>query len=86
MKFFIPDAFSPNMDGINEWFKVYFRQLPETFELHIYDRWGEKIAHVTDPLKGWDGKFKGKDAPSAVYVWLAKIDGNTYSGDVFLYR
>src|SRR5690606_29431412 len=86
LKFFIPDAFSPNLDGINEWFQVYFNRIPESFELHIYDRWGERIALITDPLIGWDGKFKGKDAPSAVYVWLVKIEGTTYSGDVLLHR
>ncbi len=86
LEYFIPDAFSPDKNGINEIFQVYFNRLPESFELQIFDRWGEKVALLTDPLKGWDGKFKGKDAPTGVYVWVAKIEGKTYSGDLLLYR
>ncbi len=86
LKFFIPEAFSPNADGINDVFQVFFSHQPESFELQIFDRWGERIALITDPTKGWDGKFKGKDAPASVYVWLANIEGKTYSGDLLLHR
>lgn len=86
LKYFIPDAFSPNQDGINELFKVYFKKLPQTFELEIFDRWGERVAIITNPLMGWDGKFRHQELPPAVYIWVAKIDGKVVSGDLVLYR
>lgn len=73
--FYIPNAFTPgNTDGINDIFTGYGIGI-ETFELLIYDRWGEKIFETNDMQKGWDGSVKGKaiDVKIDVYVWKVKI-------------
>ncbi|MBK7427662.1 MAG: hypothetical protein IPI60_11840 [Saprospiraceae bacterium] len=51
-----------------------------------FDKWGKRIALISDLSETWGGKFKSKDAPAAVYVWHAKIDGKSYYGNVLLLR
>ncbi|MFI5221913.1 MAG: gliding motility-associated C-terminal domain-containing protein, partial [Bacteroidia bacterium] len=70
-KIYIPNAFTPNGDGINDVFYVHSRSL-ETFEIQIYDRWGEKIFSSTDITKGWDGTFQNLPCMNETYVWLIK--------------
>ena len=41
-----------------------------TFQLYLYDRWGEKIFEANDIHKGWDGTVKGKRVQIGTYVWL----------------
>lgn len=83
----IPNAFSPgNEDGVNDEWKVSYQSLV-SFECHIFNRWGTKIATLTDPSQGWDGKYKGKLVPSGVYFYVIKArgaDGVNYnkSGDI----
>jgi len=73
--FYAPTAFSPDGDGINEYFKVFAYGIElNTFYISIYDRWGEIIWESNDIEKGWDGKVKeGKIAPIGSYTWLAKF-------------
>ncbi|MCF8387541.1 MAG: gliding motility-associated C-terminal domain-containing protein [Bacteroidales bacterium] len=66
----IPNAFSPNGDGLNDEFKVVLQSsyVPH-FNMKIFNRWGQMIFETKDPYRGWDGKIKGKNAPQAVYVY-----------------
>lgn len=66
-RIFMPDAFSPNNDGLNDRLEVYGRYFVE-YELRIYNRWGEIVFQGFVPEDQWDGKFDGKDAPVGVYV------------------
>ncbi|MDZ7742581.1 MAG: gliding motility-associated C-terminal domain-containing protein [Bacteroidota bacterium] len=70
LKIYIPNAFSPNGDGMNEQFKVvlYSSYIP-SFSMEIYNRWGQLIYQSKDPLQGWNGKTKGKDSPQGAYVY-----------------
>ena len=83
----IPNAFSPaNQDGVNDVWKVSYRSLI-SFECHIFNRAGIKIATLTSPDQGWDGKYKGKFVPSGVYFYVIKAvgaDGKKYDrgGDI----
>ncbi len=67
---YVPNAFTPNMDALNETFKAKGRNLIE-FNMMIFDRWGNKIFESNDMEKGWDGIIKGNTemAPQGVYVW-----------------
>jgi gliding motility-associated-like protein len=70
---YIPDAFSPNEDGINDYFYISASGInPDYFELYIYDRWGNMVFHTTDINQPWDGKYKGKYVPSGCYVYKMK--------------
>jgi gliding motility-associated-like protein len=89
-RLFIPDAFTPNGDGLNDIFKPSTIGLKE-YEFQIFNRWGESIFETSGPNEGWNGTFKGSYSPQGVYVYLLKvvdIKGNsrTYNGKVVLIR
>jgi gliding motility-associated-like protein len=67
---FIPNAFSPNNDGLNDRFKPSGERI-ESYEMSIYSRWGELIYKSSDP-NGWDGA----DAQAGIYLYDIRIVGN----------
>lgn len=70
--FYIPNAFSPNGDGINDWFEPIFTRV-KNFELNIYDEWGK----LTTTLNPNSSKWHGNEAITGVYVYLGwYIDEN----------
>lgn len=71
---YIPNAFSPNSDGINETFQVIGHNA-ETYELTIFNRWGEVVFNSTDGNSYWNGSTNGIECQEDVYVWKAKITG-----------
>jgi gliding motility-associated-like protein len=64
----VPNAFTPNGDGLNDTFKPIITRpdLVVNYHLSIYNRWGECFLETRDTAKGWDGK----DAPAGVYSWV----------------
>ena len=72
--FYIPNAFSPNGDGVNDKFQVYAAQGIDiqSFELHVFNRWGAHVFFAGQPANGWDGGFKGKTMNPGVYAWYLK--------------
>ncbi|MCD8210653.1 MAG: gliding motility-associated C-terminal domain-containing protein [Prevotella sp.] len=78
----MPNAFSPNGDGINDIYKAKdgYQSIIE-FHAYIFNRWGQKLYEWTDPAGGWDGKYKGKDVAQGVYYVLVNAkgaDGRTF--------
>lgn len=69
---YIPNAFTPNGDGVNDIFKAYGNSI-QSVELSIFNQWGEQIYHSSNGTLGWDGKHKGKLQPSGVYVYVMRI-------------
>lgn len=87
---FIPNAFSPNGDGHNDFFTVRGDGLTEV-NLIIYDRWGEKIFETDQSTQGWDGMYQGKLLPPDVYGYYLRVRcfGGAYfvkKGNVTLLR
>ncbi len=79
----MPNAFSPNNDGINDVYKAKegYKSIVE-FHAYIFNRWGQKVYEWTDPAGGWDGTFNGQEAKQGVYFVLVKAkgaDGRTYN-------
>lgn len=72
----MPNAFSPNGDGINDVYraKTGYQSIVE-FHAYIFNRWGQKIYEWSDPSGGWDGTFNGKDVKQGVYFCLVKAKG-----------
>lgn len=82
----IPNAFSPNGDGVNDEWKVAYRSL-QSFQCSIFDRQGHQVCHLTSPDQGWDGKIRGKTVDSGVFFYVIEAvgtDGKKYkkSGDI----
>jgi gliding motility-associated-like protein len=71
-KFFMPSAFTPNMDGKNEIFKPFVEGMLLSYKLSIYNRWGNKIFDTDNPAQGWDGKLKGVQQSSNIYIWVSQ--------------
>lgn len=90
-KLVCPNAFSPGAsEGVNDEWKVSYKSIVD-FECHIFNRWGVKVATLTHPSQGWDGKYNGKLVPSGVYYYVIKArgaDGHKYdlSGDINIIR
>ncbi len=77
--FYAPTAFSPDNDGHNERWRVYATNIKfETFELIIYDRWGEIIWQSNDINQWWDGRPMKSDklVPVGSYTWLVRFKDN----------
>ena len=90
LSLYIPNAFSPNGDGVNDNFGISGSAIGE-FTFQIFSRWGEIIFETNDPVSRWDGTYKGDDVPIGAYVYkvMAKgIEGGvaTKSGSVTLIR
>jgi gliding motility-associated-like protein len=90
--FQMPNAFTPNGDGMNDVFMPVFEgPIFIEYRLQIFNRWGEVVFDTTDPNQGWNGLNDGKAAPSDVYAYLLVyklIDETTGTrqGDVSLIR
>jgi len=78
---FIPNAFTPNNDGTNEWFPYSEEVRQPAFVVRIYSRWGEKIFDSKEQgSTRWDGQYNGEIVPIGVYMYLVSYrgcDGNT---------
>ena len=74
---FVPNAFTPNNDGENDFLRVRGEDIQELY-FAIYNRWGEVVYESTDinmiseESKGWDGKHKGNDLSPGVFVYYLK--------------
>lgn len=87
-KFYLPNAFSPNDDGINDVFRVEGKReaLGLVKEMTIYSRWGDLLFQVEgqDELLSWDGLVKGRKAEAGVYVYT--IQWRNFRGEMELIR
>ena len=66
---YIPNAFTPNNDGRNDEFKVEYDCFFTSFDIKIFDRWGQVIHHSSNPDEMWDGYINGEEAKIGVYAY-----------------
>lgn len=69
----IPNAFTPNGDGKNDYFNIITGGSVEILEFKVFNRWGQLVYNNSNPAQGWDGKQNGRDAPSDVYVYYVRV-------------
>ncbi|MBL7765797.1 MAG: gliding motility-associated C-terminal domain-containing protein [Chitinophagaceae bacterium] len=90
----IPNSFSPNNDGLNDYFipRELLSSGVKTFHMNIFNRWGEKI-FTTAAIdgRGWDGKYNGVPQPVGVFVYVIEVEfinnvRKNFSGNVTLLR
>jgi gliding motility-associated-like protein len=68
---YIPTVFSPNNDGINDYFEAYFSPgVQPVYELQIRDRWGNIVFHKKGEQIAWNGSFRGQEAMPGVYTYV----------------
>lgn len=88
--FYIPSAFTPNADGDNETFYGDGEGI-KSYEMYIYNRWGEMIFNSNDKDYAWDGTFRGEQVQQGTYIYYFYIvdwknDDHQYRGHVTLMR
>jgi gliding motility-associated-like protein len=90
--FYIPDAFTPNGDGINDVFMPKGSYVKD-YEMYIYDRWGMQLFHSTDITNGWNGGVDNgsRTCQEDTYIYLIKVtdsqgNGHSYTGTLNLIK
>lgn len=89
--FFIPNAFTPNKNGLNDNFRPLLFGIVLQYKFKIYNRWGELVFESSQLEKGWNGKMNGRETDSNVFVWTCEFqfEGQKYQlkkGTVTLIR
>lgn len=87
---FIPNAFSPNGDGVNDLLRFRGKQVV-SFHMAIFSRWGEKVFETNDINAFWDGRYNGNPCIPGVYTYYCKVKceagfENLLKGDITLVR
>lgn len=88
----IPNAFTPNGDGLNDVFRIGRMKYKKLIDFTIYDRWGQEVYHNPwDPNHGWDGTYRGIAQDIGTYYYSITIESASgklryYKGDVTLIR
>ena len=83
---FVPRAFTPNGDGINDQFLIAGYNKCLFYHLEIFNRWGEIVYESFDVSKPWNGFYKGKLVEEGVYVYVLSGGGNELKGCVTLLK
>lgn len=74
-KLFVPTAFSPNGDGLNDVMEIFGQHLT-AFKITVYNRWGEIIFISSDVAIQWDGIYKGEQMPIGTYPWTIRYQNS----------
>lgn len=83
VKFYVPTAFTPNNDGLNDYLRPTAAGMKEIKFFRIYNRWGQLIFDLASDPRGWDGRISGKDQGTQLVVWVAEgigVDNRRYHG------
>ena len=76
--YFIPNTFSPNNDGVNDYFYPRGRSIYNIQSMRVFNRWGQLVFQrqnfpANSESMGWDGTFNGRPAPSDAYVYIVEV-------------
>jgi gliding motility-associated-like protein len=71
--FYLPTAFTPNRDGLNDVVKPYLVGMKSLKSFSIFNRWGDRLFYSTKYGEGWNGKVNGVDQNAGVYVWILEF-------------
>jgi len=88
----VPNAFTPDADGLNDVFRVSSNVPLNAFTMRLFNRWGEIVYHTNDYTAGWDGRYRGVEQNSGVFIYIINYqdlgDGEykTINGNVTLIR
>lgn len=89
-QFFVPNAFSPNGDGLNDVWRIYGNTITK-LHVTVWNQYGQRIFESSSQQQGWDGTYKGKVQPVGVYVYHLEVTFQggktaTKDGDINIVR
>lgn len=86
--FYVPNAFSPNGDGLNDTWRIPSLNLYSDYEVSVYNRYGQVIYRSKTTDRPWDGTFKGEKQPSGIYPYIIDVKdiSQKFTGWVMLVR
>ncbi|HEY6063643.1 MAG TPA: gliding motility-associated C-terminal domain-containing protein [Chitinophagaceae bacterium] len=79
----VPNAFTPNNDGLNDYFQPHNALKADNYEFKVYNRWGQLVFQSNNWRDKWDGKINGVLQPTAVYVWMLRYTNRDTRQPVF---
>lgn len=84
-KIYVPNAFSPNNDGFNDFFQIYSGQscLIENFSIQVFNRWGQLVFNAAQPNFNWDGRVGNDWVQSGVFIWRMEYQLSGATRSVF---
>jgi gliding motility-associated-like protein len=72
---YIPNAFTPNNDGVNDFFEIFGnKKIWLTMGMKIFNRWGELVYQTSDHDFKWDGRYRGQLLTPQVLTYSLQID------------
>jgi gliding motility-associated-like protein len=74
---YVPNAFTPNGDNNNDFFRPIALGIKSLDLFQVYNRWGQMVYSNTDLVRGWDGTFGGRPQDPATFVWIAEATDYT---------
>lgn len=80
-EFYVPTAFTPNNDGVNDRFRVIAPGVPQLGYFRVWDRWGKLVWEAKSLSDFWNGEQNGRPASAGTYVWV--VEGTDYTGRKF---
>jgi gliding motility-associated-like protein len=88
---YVPNAFSPDGDGLNDVFRVKVYDKVSDYRMSVYNRWGQQVYVTTDVSGGWRGDRNGQPLPAGAYLWSviytdSKQQGVKQTGSVVMIR
>jgi gliding motility-associated-like protein len=83
-RLYMPNAFTPNGDGMNDTYKPGGGNTVSDFTMEIFNRWGQKVYATSDVNKGWDGLFENKESLQGTYVYHVTYKNNSNGRDIAL--
>ena len=88
---YVPNAFTPNGDGVNDRLKPLYIGIKQLHQFTIYNRWGQQVFATSNMSQQWNGWIQGQPAPAGTYVWMVKAEdilGHVYQlkGTITLIR
>ncbi|MFT3796401.1 T9SS type B sorting domain-containing protein [Flavobacterium sp.] len=82
-----PKFFTPNADGYNDFWQVYYAKTEPNLKVYIFDRYGKLLTGFGSESKGWDGYYNGREMPSTDYWFLViRQDGEEHRGHFAMKR
>jgi gliding motility-associated-like protein len=82
----IPNAFTPNDDGLNDEFNILNPIFFPVFSFRIFNRWGQEVFATSDVLKGWDGTYDSINQEIGMYVWMIIYEKANEPGKQYILR